>query len=252
MESISPNWTSWILLLAGLVGLWLLVRFLEKSFPGFLRALPLPPRSILILRLMRRWMPLIILLILAWRFLLISPIPNGIFLLLIILGSFQAIQSFFLGWAIRSRLVLYPDPWLRCGDISGRVDRFGLLGIEVINPQGRHSLYYQLLSRKGYSLLPTGGEDTFLECRLEAEEKITGKDPGQTLSDLLALCPYTDWNHPPQIRITNTSQNQFLLRVNLLTSRFEGAFRTLLSESGYRSIQSEVDRPLTDSSSSTS
>jgi hypothetical protein len=251
METINPNWTSWILLLIILVGLWMLVRFLERSFPGFLRALPFPPRNILILRLMRRWMPLLILLILAWRFLLIAPLPNGIFLLLVILGSFQAIQSFFLGWVIRSRLVLYPDPWLRCGEISGRVDRFGLLGLEVVNPQGRHSLYYQLLSRKGYSLLPTGGEDTFLECLLEAEEKITGKEPGQTLRDLLALCPYTDWNHPPQIRTNHLPRNQFLLRVNLLTGRFEGPFQNLLSESGYRSIQPVADKPLTDSSSST-
>ncbi len=251
METISPTWTSWILLLAALIGLWLLVRFLERTFPGFLRALPLPPRSILVLRLMRRWLPLLILLVLSWRFLLINPLPHGLFLLLAVLGSFQAIQSFFLGWAIRSRLVLYPDPWLRCGEISGRVDRFGLLGLEVVNPQGRHTLYYSLLGRKGYSLLPTGGEDTFLECLLEAEEEITGTNAGQTLSDLLALCPYTDWNHPPLIRITNQSRNQFLLRVNLLTSRFEGAFRTMLSESGYRSIQPEVDRPLTDSSTST-
>ncbi len=237
MEPINPGWTSWILLTALLSGLWLVVRFLERSFPGFLRALPLPPTSILILRLLRRWLPLIILLILAWRFLLISPVSNGIFLLLIVLAGFQAIQSFFLGWTIRSRLMLYPNPWLRCGTISGRVDRFGLLGVDIVNPQGRHNIFYQLLSKKGYSLLPSGGEDTFLECHLEADLDMTGKDPQQTLLDLMALCPFTDWNHPPLIRATNPEKNQFELRVNLLTGQFEADLRALLAEAGFRTSQ---------------
>lgn len=236
------------MLLACLGSLWLIVRLLERSFPGFVRALPLPPKSILILRLMRRWLPLGILLILAWHFLMISPVTNGIFLLLIVLASFQAIQSFFLGWAIRSRLILYTDPWLRCGNISGRVDRFGLLGVDIVNAQGRHNVYYQLLSRKGYSLLPTGGENTFLQCHLTAEESITGANPQQTLQDLLALCPYTDWNHPPMIRVSN--QNQFILRVNLLTGQFEEAFLTLLAESGYRSNQPIEYRHQSDTSNS--
>lgn len=248
MEPINPSWTSWIMLLAWLGSLWLIVRLLERSFPGFVRALPLPPKSILILRLMRRWLPLGILLILSWRFLMISPVTNGVFLLLIVLASFQAIQSFFLGWPIRSRLILYTDPWLRCGNISGRVDRFGLLGVDIVNPQGRHNVYYQLLSRKGYSLLPTGGENTFLECHLTAEESITGANPQQTLQDLLALCPYTDWNHPPMIRVS--SQNQFILRVNLLTGQFEAAFLTLLAESGYRSNQPIEYRRQPDTSNS--
>ncbi|MEZ5032391.1 MAG: hypothetical protein R2787_13395 [Saprospiraceae bacterium] len=239
MESINPTWGSWIVIAIWLGALWLVVRMLERSFPGFVRALPFPPRVILAIRLMRRWLPFVILLVLIWRFVIISPMTHGILLFALIIGGFQGIQSFFLGWPIRSRLVLYANPWLRCGPYSGRVDRFGLLAVEIINPQGRHNLSYLTLSRKGYSLLPEGGEETFLECTLAPDLNVTGEEPKRALQDLLALCPYTDWNHPPSIRLLSDQNDHLVLNVNLLTSRFEGPFRNLLQEAGFRSVRNQ-------------
>ena len=177
--------------------------------------------------------------VLIWRFVIISPMTHGILLFALIIGGFQGIQSFFLGWPIRSRLVLYANPWLRCGPYSGRVDRFGLLAVEIINPQGRHNLSYLTLSRKGYSLLPEGGEETFLGCTLAPDLNVTGEEPKRALQDLLALCPYTDWNHPPSIRLLSDQNDHLVLNVNLLTSRFEGPFRNLLQEAGFRSVRNQ-------------
>lgn len=229
-----PNWTAWLLLLAALSGGWLLVRFLERTFPGFVRALPFPRRVILVLRLVRRWLPLLFLIILAWRFLLLAPWIHGALLLLLAIAGFQALQSFFLGWPVRSRLILYPDPWMRCGSVSGKVDRFGLLGVDIVNPEGRHHLDYLRLSREGFSLLPPGGEKNFLACDLHPDPAIAGSDPLRALRDLLALCPWTDWHHPPDIRVSPEPGSPMHLKINLLSGDQAMPFLRLLQEYGFR------------------
>lgn len=64
----------------------------------------------------------------------------------------------------------------------------------------------------------------------------------------MALCPFTDWNHPPLIRATNPVKNQFELRVNLLTGQFEADLRALLAEAGFRTIQPNDHRYPSDAS----
>ena len=233
MWTSSGPWIGWLGLVILALFVLLLLRLLERWFPGALRALPLPAPVINALRVGLRYLPLLLVIWLALRFILIAPAVHGMILALCIGALFWPLQQLFLGWPIRSRLSLQAPVWIQTGDVKGRVRKLRLLGLEIENAEGYHYRNYATLSRVGYSILAPGGENPQVDLILQVAQDTDLPEQERALFHHLSLCPYLDWRIPPEIEIHDPARHQIHLKACLEPGHHQDALLALLEEAGF-------------------
>ncbi len=145
-----------------------------------------------------------VLLVLTSIFVMINPVFHGLMALILIIFGFTHIRSYFHGRVILFNNAVKTDREIRTNNLQGIIAKKERLGLKIKTIEGVHFVAYSDLTRDGYMLL--SGEDIsgFYELMIEPKEFDEKQNYIHQLTDQLAIVPYLDWTHKPEITIDET------------------------------------------------
>ncbi len=142
-----------------------------------------------------------VVLILTSIFVMINPAFHGLIVLMLVIFGFTHIRSYFNGRVILFNDAVKTDREIKTNKLQGIIAKKERLGLQIKTLEGVHFVRYSDLVRDGYMLL--SGEDIsgFYELIIQPKAFDDKLNYIQELTDQLAVVPYLDWTHKPEITI---------------------------------------------------
>jgi hypothetical protein len=163
-----------------------------------------------------------------------DPWVHGIVSIAVFVASFTHLRDFLSGRLVLLRPMVAKGSYLAIGNVKGRVDRMGILGLTIRSEQGIHHVGYFTLLTGGFVLVSE--EDGGIPCTLTVTPSKNAGDPNviRLISDQLSASPYVDWSYPPVLRVADEKKGTIMLQLNLNAARYGVLLMEQLREAGYQ------------------
>lgn len=154
---------------------------------------------------------------------------------MLLIVSHRHWRNYFSRSVVMTNDSLKPGVYIDCGEVNGKVIRFGKLKAEIQTRKGIHMMSYQALLDNGYTI--SEGDKISRLYTLHFKSTVNGnRDIEGQLLDHLASTPYIDWNSAPEIELTGIDSDNITLKVVLRDKSHLDEVTSLLREWQYSDI----------------
>lgn len=176
---------------------------------------------------------LLVLLVIGGIFVLINPIFHGLLLALLIVAGFSQIRNYVSGQIVQSNPQVAIGKRIKVQKMKGIIGGLGRLNLQLQTREGLHYISYGRLLTEGYTLISGDDLGGLYQLQIRPTEADPKTNHLQRLLDQLAMAPYVDVDHKPELRFSGKETNVINARLLVREESHLHELAALIEEWGY-------------------
>ncbi len=230
------SWTELFLVCGVLIGVYILLQYffwilshIEVKIPFFNKR-----RYTILLDVMHdflMWYEPFAIIILSVLFILVDPVINGLFVLLILLLGFGQIRNYVYGKFIKVNNQFEEGAKVTTGNVFGYILKIGNTGLYLQESEGIRFVPYYVLISQGYSIISGRIQGVLLSLKLERDIPISKSD-FEKIKDICLLSPYLERNKKHSFELSSDGRIECI--VQLKRELLKPNFIRLIEENNFK------------------